>query len=74
MRDEELLVGGQAPAPFPGELTTRRMIQRVIGTINPASSAMRRNRSGASTPSTGWRQRSSASAPTILQVRKSMIG
>src|SRR5205807_2053512 len=50
------------------------MTQRVTGTITPASSAIGRNLSGVSTPSTGCCHRSRLSAPTTRFACRSTIG
>ncbi len=49
----------------------RRSTHRPIGTIKPVSSASGMNSTGGTTPKIGLSQRSSASAPAILPVRRS---
>ena len=48
--------------------------QLPIDTIKPHSSATAMKRSGGNTPSCGWRQRNSASAPTICPLATSSTG
>ena len=65
-----------APGPdsFATRLQASSMTQRPIGTISPVSSASGMKAAGESRPRRGWRQRTRASAPTIVPEDSSTMG
>ena len=70
-----ICTGGSPPschARASAQATSRAHLP--IASISPDSSAIGMNCAGDTMPSTGWRQRISASTPVMLCVRRSIFG